>query len=315
MPRYYYGTVSALAWILNHYFYGGLHYSWLAGEFHPLRTNPSSSNPYVIYGQLYRVVVAGRERQVRRPAEARIASRRGRPRETTDGGTCPGVATARNLFEGLHLLLLSGRVPRRHRADRCGAESCRRFWRDGSNEFLVSDLNEAEFDLLLADNREDQAFVRFRGRGAFHAGREGDSMNATGLRFSSWEIAFLQQPRNHELQDRVVQCLDLLVDLVQRYTGSMFLVMIPEEELALEYLERALAALAGKRPFEESIRAGLEAYRRIRALAAEQGLSPRVTELARETRDELLEMWCYATRQPGYRIEDGEGEERRRAVG
>jgi hypothetical protein len=140
-------------------------------------------------------------------------------------------------------------------------------------------------------------------------------MNATDLRFSAWEIAFLQQPRNRALQDQVVRCLNFLSDLVQRYTGSMFLVMIPEEDLALEYLERALAALAGKRPFEESIRAGLEAYRRIRALAAEQGLSPRVTELARETADELLDMWCYATRQPGYRIEDGDGEERRRAVG
>jgi hypothetical protein len=53
MPRYYYGTVPALAWILNHYFYGGVHYNWLAAEFNPMRTNPNSSNPYVIYGQLY----------------------------------------------------------------------------------------------------------------------------------------------------------------------------------------------------------------------------------------------------------------------
>jgi hypothetical protein len=118
-------------------------------------------------------------------------------------------------------------------------------------------------------------------------------MNATEVRFSTWEVAFLQEPRNRALGD-----------LVRRYTGSMFLVMIPEEDVALSYLERALAALAGKQPFEESVRAGLDAYLRIRALAEEQGLSPRVTELARVAADELLEMWSYATSQPGYRLED-----------
>jgi hypothetical protein len=136
-------------------------------------------------------------------------------------------------------------------------------------------------------------------------------MNATGLRFSEWEIAFLQQPRNRELQDQVASCLSLLGDLVQRYTGSMFLVMIPEEDLALSYLERTMAALTGRKPLEENIRAGLDAYRRIRALAEEQGLSPHVTELARATADDLLEMWSYATRQPGYRLEESD----RRAAG
>jgi len=136
-----------------------------------------------------------------------------------------------------------------------------------------------------------------------------------GLQFSAEEFAVLQQPANHELQDRVANCLSLLSDLVQRYTGSMFLVMIPEEDLALSWLERDLEAITGS-PFEESIREGLTAYRRIRTLAAEQGLSPRVTELARDTADDLLEMWCYATGQPGYRLgEDEERQERRRAVG
>lgn len=53
MPRYYYGTVPALAWIINHYFYARMHYAWLAAAFHPHRENPGSSNPYKIYGQLY----------------------------------------------------------------------------------------------------------------------------------------------------------------------------------------------------------------------------------------------------------------------
>ncbi|HEV7587143.1 MAG TPA: hypothetical protein VGO40_03340 [Longimicrobium sp.] len=136
-------------------------------------------------------------------------------------------------------------------------------------------------------------------------------MNATGPCFSAWEIASLQQPRNRELQDQVVRCLSFLSDLVQRYTGSMFLVMIPEEDLALSYLERALVGLAGRKPFEASIRAGLDAYRRIRALTEEQGLSPHVTELARATADDLLEMWSYATSQPGFRLDECD----RRAAG
>lgn len=53
MPRYYYGTVPVLAWIINHYFYGGVHYSWLAEPFAPMDVNPKSSNPYLIYGDLY----------------------------------------------------------------------------------------------------------------------------------------------------------------------------------------------------------------------------------------------------------------------
>ena len=32
---------------------------------------------------------------------------------------------------------------------------------EGSNEFLVCDLGETEFDLLLADNHADADFVRF----------------------------------------------------------------------------------------------------------------------------------------------------------
>jgi hypothetical protein len=121
------------------------------------------------------------------------------------------------------------------------------------------------------------------------------------LQFSTSEIAFLQQSRNRALQDRVVRCLGFLTDLVQRYTGSMFLVRIPDEEEALAF---ALDALACTGAFEACMRVGLDAYRRIHALAAEQGLSPHVTELARSTADDLLEMWSYATSQPGYRLDD-----------
>ena len=54
MPRYYYGAVPSLAWILGHYFYGGTHFAWLAAEYYPYRLpNPKSSNPHLIYQDLY----------------------------------------------------------------------------------------------------------------------------------------------------------------------------------------------------------------------------------------------------------------------
>jgi hypothetical protein len=54
MADNYYGTVPALAWILNHYFYRQEHYTWLAEEYYPYRLpNPKSSNPHIIYQNLY----------------------------------------------------------------------------------------------------------------------------------------------------------------------------------------------------------------------------------------------------------------------
>jgi len=127
-------------------------------------------------------------------------------------------------------------------------------------------------------------------------------MNATELRFSRSEIEFLQEPANRKVQDEVTRCLEFVSDLVQRYTGSMFLVMIPEEALALTYLEQAIAKLPPDSPFEESIQASYDAYRRVRAMFEEQGLSLAVKELARATADDLLEMWSWATAQPGFRL-------------
>lgn len=52
MPKFSYGTIPAIAWVLGHYFFGR-HYAWVAGEFYPYQQNPRSSNPYLIYQDLY----------------------------------------------------------------------------------------------------------------------------------------------------------------------------------------------------------------------------------------------------------------------
>lgn len=43
-----------MAWILNHHFFGGRHFVWAATPFHPYRLlNPRSSNPYLMYADFY----------------------------------------------------------------------------------------------------------------------------------------------------------------------------------------------------------------------------------------------------------------------
>src|SRR5215204_5407849 len=52
---YYYSTQSFLEWSFNHYFYSAVHFSWVAAPFFPYKQkNPSSSNPYELYGNLYK---------------------------------------------------------------------------------------------------------------------------------------------------------------------------------------------------------------------------------------------------------------------
>jgi len=162
MARYYYGTVPALAWVLNHYFYGGVHYSWLSAEFHPLRTNPNSSNPYVLYGQLYAAWSWPDERdklvaQIRNSLWAGVVAHAGK--QTLD------LALARRLRPICSNTSVAFFYPVVYRVDMDRIPPARRevagSGEEGSNEFLVRDLDETEFDLLLADNREDADFVRF----------------------------------------------------------------------------------------------------------------------------------------------------------
>lgn len=54
MHSYYYGVQTALAYILNHFFYNAVHYTYLAKEYYPYkRKNPRSSSPHRIYEDLY----------------------------------------------------------------------------------------------------------------------------------------------------------------------------------------------------------------------------------------------------------------------
>lgn len=161
MNFHFYGTVPVLAWMLNHYFYGGVHFSWLAEGFHPLRSNPKSSNPYLIYGDLY-AAWAHNDIHDKFVAQSRISLRAGVVAQQARGAVDEATADRlRDVCEHvgveffypvvLRVDLYASAPERRERAN-SGLS--------GSREFLVRDLAETEFDLLFADNDGDRDFCR-----------------------------------------------------------------------------------------------------------------------------------------------------------
>jgi hypothetical protein len=159
MPRYYYGAVPVLAWIINHYFYGRVHYSWLAKRFAPFDTNPKSSNPYQIYGDLYWAWMR-RDRYDKFVNETRRTLGKVVARKQEDG-LLDNVTAARLVrvcaSENVDLY-----YPVIYRVDAERIASSRQITANsglgGSEEVLIPDLAEEEFDLLFADNTADELF-------------------------------------------------------------------------------------------------------------------------------------------------------------
>lgn len=161
MPRYHYGTVPALAWILNHYFYAGVHFSWLAEEFHPLLTNPKSSNPYLVYGDLY-WAWAWRDEHDKFVSRSRVSLEEGVSFREESGKLDSALAERlRRICRDVDVdffypLVYRVDIERIAPARRKVAGSGLR----GSRECLVKDLQETEFDLWLSDNVDSAEFRR-----------------------------------------------------------------------------------------------------------------------------------------------------------
>ncbi|HEX8395292.1 MAG TPA: hypothetical protein VF665_23285 [Longimicrobium sp.] len=165
MPVYYYGTVPVLAWIINHFLYGGVHYAWVAAEFHPAATNPKSSNPYMIYADLYLPWLM-RDRHDHAVKDIR-RSLAGAVTNVANRGRIDAVTAAR-----LRRICMEASMeffyPVVYRVDLTRIDQSRRVVAgsglEGSREVLVPDLREDEFDLLFADNRRDESFGQLVGR-------------------------------------------------------------------------------------------------------------------------------------------------------
>ena len=153
MTEYYYSTQPFLAWCLNHHFYGASHYVWVANPFYPYRAhNPKSSNPFLIYQDLYQPWV-DRDDFDKFIQQARLNLKKG-----VEGyrNANPGVLSRRRVTR---LKRICDRVdiiffyPIVYRIDTI--DSTRRLAAGsglvGSREYKIPDLQEREFNILFLD--------------------------------------------------------------------------------------------------------------------------------------------------------------------
>lgn len=160
MPEYYYSSTSFLAFCLNHYFYGGIHYAWLAGDFYPYRQpNPKSSNPLLSYIDLYEPWKDA-DPYDKFVAQHRLALKKGIAAQ--EKANVISGRTARRLRRVIDKVDLKFYCPIVYRVDISAIPVNRRqvagSGSTGSNEYLVADLAESEFDILFLDFRGDADF-------------------------------------------------------------------------------------------------------------------------------------------------------------
>jgi hypothetical protein len=155
-PDYYYACQPLLTWVLSHYFFGAQHYVWVAAPFHPfLKKNPRSSNPWQLFGARYEAwckadyfdqyVTTSRSNLRNALSHASISRR-----------------TAGRLARCCHRVELAFFIPLIYRVD-VSTLAPRRLDRSrgsaalGSDEYLISDLREHEFDLLFYEECFDDS--------------------------------------------------------------------------------------------------------------------------------------------------------------
>lgn len=154
MSEYFYSTQSFLAWCLNHYFYDGRHYVWAAALFYPYKMpNPKSSNPYQIYADLYSPWY-DRDPFDRFISSVRLSLRKG---VIAAGPHLSGRTQSRlkRVCAGVDVAFF---LPIVYRIDISVISSSRLngsvgSGATGSNEYLIRDLRENEFDILFLDER------------------------------------------------------------------------------------------------------------------------------------------------------------------
>lgn len=168
MTDYYYSTQPFLAWCLNHYFYNQKHFAYIAKPFHTYRfPNPKSSNPYLIYQDLY-MPWQDRDDYDKYISQTRLNLRLGVEKRYKAG--IIDVVLKKDLndicdkVDILFLYPIVYRVDLALKAVKSRIKSTD--WRlRGSNEHMIEDLQESpkEFDLLFLDFDADPEFNQLKG--------------------------------------------------------------------------------------------------------------------------------------------------------
>jgi hypothetical protein len=162
MGKNYYATIASLAWAIGHYFYEHKHFSFLAGEFLPYRLrNPKSSNPYEIYEDLYKPW-KDRDDYDKFINQLRLNIRGGVIKKHLEGSL--DAQRAERLKRICEQVDITFFYPVVYRVNTDKVDSNRLkvagSGLQGSSEYLVTDLDESELELLFLDFDSDDDFKR-----------------------------------------------------------------------------------------------------------------------------------------------------------
>lgn len=149
---HYYSTQSFLAWVINTYFYNEKHYTYVA-PFLPYRLpNPSTSNPHEIFSRLYK---AWLDKDDYDPliAQNRLGLRKGvMANKENDKLEEEDAARLKSICDRTSIKFF---CPVVYRVDMAAIEGDRLVQegsaRRGSEEYLIPNLREDEFDVLFFD--------------------------------------------------------------------------------------------------------------------------------------------------------------------
>ncbi|CAM0555887.1 hypothetical protein AAG584_16015 [Vreelandella titanicae] len=156
MQKTYYSATTFLTLSINRHLYEGKHYVYVAESFYPYgKSNPKSSNPLLIYMDLYQPW-QDRDEHDKFFLQHRLAVRKGVLAKEKDGTVLPRIAN--DLRRVADRVILEFFYPVVYRvnfdvstAGRAGVTVAGSGLK-GSSEFLIPDLNETEYELLFNDN-------------------------------------------------------------------------------------------------------------------------------------------------------------------
>jgi len=176
MAATYYSTTTFLTLAINKHLYGGKHFTYVAEGFFPYgKGNPKSSNPLLIYMDLYQPW-KDRDQYDKFIAQHRMSVRKGILAREKDGAITPSMATDLNrVADRIHLDFFYPVVYRvksdissliaKGRAVLAGSGLT------GSREYLIQDLDDLEFDIYFDDNQTTK-YGNLRELTGYYAGQE-----------------------------------------------------------------------------------------------------------------------------------------------
>lgn len=148
--------------MLGHYFYNGKHFVWLSAEYFPYRlSNPKSSNPHLIYQDLYQ---PWKDADVwdKFVLQSRLNLRKGVIAQEYAKVITPVVASElKTICDKVDICFF---YPLVYKVDLDAAKFTGRLHNAGSgvtagsSEYLVKDLNESEFEIIFLDFDTDSDF-------------------------------------------------------------------------------------------------------------------------------------------------------------